>query len=165
MYRPCYCHSTQAPHQEAGSWLYQKGCPPAACPRACLLPAQHHRSAPACPWESCKASCQESQTPQTQTGSVPCLLQAAGTKQAKAALKAPLDTLPRTPGWVMQAPVSSIHHPAEESAQAQQGDNLLEGNPFSVSSSQKDHFKVSSDQNIPSPSTCPSFTWLSSRPT
>lgn len=51
----------------------------------------------------------------------------------------------------MQAPVSSIHHPAEESAQAQQGDNLLEGNPFSVSSSQKDHFKVSSDQNIPSP--------------
>lgn len=65
-------------------------CPPSACPKACLIPAWHRHSAPACPWESCKVSCQMSQTPQTQTSRVPgpcAFYSLAGAKKAKAAFK------------------------------------------------------------------------------
>ena len=66
-------------------------------------------SAPACPWESCKVSCQESQTLQTQTSRVPgsrAFHSWLGAKKAKVDVKASQDTTCRD-FWVGQALESS----------------------------------------------------------
>lgn len=140
-------------------------CPPAAHPRAWLTSARHRHSTPACPWEGCKAFCQESQSPQTQTSRVSgphALYSLTGTKNAKAALKASLDTLPGASDLcrLQRAPSVTQQNRVPRSSRET---SPLEGKNFSVSS-QQDRFKASSDQKILSPSTCPP-TRLSGRPT
>lgn len=159
----CYCHRTKAPYQEASFWLcqnrgtralpqhvpepvsYQSGIATQllrVLGKAARLPAKSHKL------------------------SKPAESQALTPSSAGWGLKRQR-WLSKPPGHPFQgilgcAGSGELHHPAEQSAQTWQGDNPLEGKNFSVSFSQKG-FKVSSDQNIRSPSICPSPTWLRDR--
>lgn len=176
----CHCHRTEALNQEASSSICHD-----RSTRALLQHVPEPASYQPGIALSSRMSLGELQgflpritnspNPNQQSPRPSCLPQLAGAKKAKADVKAPQDTTSRD-FWVGQALGSSssiwstyhlehLQHlsPSRTECPDLAGRQPLEGNHFSISFFQKEHFKVSSYQNILSFSTRPSPTWLSSR--